>query len=188
MANLKSAADTFLGNSTLKNKDEYKDAIDAVSKTDDILLAYSIVLRAANEAKAQALDSLIDNTVQSDLAKDKDFLGQISDEDTFFWSFGSKESKRPVSASKRAAREPKTIKQYYEGYNWKDTAKEVKNSALGLVQSIDAAAQKVSPELGSLLNKQMYRYTDRSLKMKDTIGIITNALEENAKKYKEGRE
>lgn len=188
MANLKAAAETFLENSTLENKDEYKDAIDAVSKTDDLLLAYSIALRVANEAKSQALNKLIDNTVQSELVKDKDFLGQISDEDTFFWSFGSKESKRPVSASKQAAREPKTIKQYYEGYNWKDTAKEVKNSALGLVQSIDAAAQKVSPELGSLLNKQMYRYTDRSLKMKDTIGIITNALEENAKKYKAGDE
>lgn len=176
----------LLDNSALPNKDMFKAALEAATKANDVLMVHSIAMDIANTAKSQALNQLIDSTVKSDIAQRKDFLGQISDEDVYYWSWGKEESKRPVSASKLPARAAKTIRQYYDAYKVKDTKTEIKNAAYGLIQSIDSAAQAVSPELGSLINKEMYKMVSRTLKAKDTIGVITNAIEENGKKYKAG--
>ena len=176
----------LLDNTALPNKDMFKAALEAAAKANNVLMVHSIAMDIANTAKNKAISQLIDSTVKSDLAQSKDFLGQIPDEDVYYWSWGKEESKRPVSASKLPARAPKTIRQYYDAYKVKDTKTEIKNAAYGLVQSIDSAAQAVSPELGSLINKEMYKMVSRTLKAKDTIGVITNAIEENGKKYKVG--
>ena len=176
----------LLDNSALPNKDMFKAALEAATKANNVLMVHSIAMDIANTAKTQALNQLVDSTVKSGLARSKDFEGQISDEDVYYWSWGKEESKRPVSASKLPARAAKTIRQYYDAYKVKDTKTEIKNAAYGLVQSIDSAAQAVSPELGSLINKEMYKMVSRTLKAKDTIGVITNAIEENGKKYKVG--
>lgn len=176
----------LLDNTALPNKDMFKAALEAATKANDVLMVHSIAMDIANTAKTQALNQLIDSTVKSDIAQSKDFLGQISDEDVYYWSWGKEGSKRPISASKLPARAAKTINQYYDAYKAKDTKMEIKNAAYGLIQSIDSAAQAVSPELGSLINKEMYKMVSRTLKAKDTIGVITNAIEENGKKYKVG--
>ena len=176
----------LLDNSVLQNSDMFKAALEAATKANNVLMVHSIAMDIANTAKTQALNQLVDSTAKSELAQSKDFLGQISDEDVYYWSWGKEGSKRPVSASKLPARAAKTINQYYDAYKVKDTKMEIKNAAYGLIQSIDSAAQAVSPELGSLINKEMYKMVSRTLKAKDTIGVITNAIEENGKKYKAG--
>lgn len=176
----------LLDNSVLQNSDMFKAALEAATKANNVLMVHSIAMDIANTAKTQALNQLVDSTAKSELAQSKDFLGQISDEDVYYWSWGKEGSKRPVSASKLPARAAKTINQYYDAYKVKDTKMEIKNAAYGLIQSIDSAAQSVSPELGSLINKEMYKMVSRTLKAKDTIGVITNAIEENGKKYKAG--
>lgn len=176
----------LLDNSVLQNSDMFKAALEAGTKANNVLMVHSIAMDIANTAKTQALNQLVDSTAKSELAQSKDFLGQISDEDVYYWSWGKEGSKRPVSASKLPARAAKTINQYYDAYKVKDTKMEIKNAAYGLIQSIDSAAQAVSPELGSLINKEMYKMVSRTLKAKDTIGVITNAIEENGKKYKAG--
>lgn len=176
----------LLDNSVLQNSDMFKAALEAATKANNVLMVHSIAMDIANTAKTQALNQLVDSTAKSELAQSKDFLGQISDEDVYYWSWGKEGSKRPVSASKLPARAAKTINQYYDAHKVKDTKMEIKNAAYGLIQSIDSAAQAVSPELGSLINKEMYKMVSRTLKAKDTIGVITNAIEENGKKYKAG--
>lgn len=176
----------LLDNSVLQNSDMFKAALEAATKANNVLMVHSIAMDIANTAKTQALNQLVDSTAKSELAQSKDFLGQISDEDVYYWSWGKEGSKRPVSASKLPARAAKAINQYYDAYKVKDTKMEIKNAAYGLIQSIDSAAQAVSPELGSLINKEMYKMVSRTLKAKDTIGVITNAIEENGKKYKAG--
>lgn len=176
----------LLDNSALPNSDMFKAALEAAAKANDVLMVHSIAMDIANTAKTQALNQLVDSTAKSELARSEDFREEVSDVDVYYWSWGKEESKRPVSASKLPARAAKTIRQYYDAYKVKDTKTEIKNAAYGLVQSIDSAAQAVSPELGSLINKEMYKMVSRTLKAKDTIGVITNAIEENGKKYKAG--
>lgn len=180
----------LLDNSAISNKDMFKAALEAAYEANDVLMVHSIAMDIANTAKNQALTQLVDSISQNERAQNKNFTpGQTSDEDVFYWSWGKgSTSKRPVSASKLPARAAKTIKQYYDAYKTKDTITEVKNAAYGLIQSIDSAAQAVSPELGSLINKEMYKAVSRTLKARETIGVITNAIEENGKKYKPGDE
>lgn len=160
----------FLDNNIIQNSQNYRAAAELAYANNDLFGLYSVMFDVAQQAKSTAYAGLIASATNEKEDLLKEFKGDMLSflDDAYFMA----EDGKP-----RKARQYKTLVEHAKEFDFKETAKQVYKAGHDLIQTLQSAAEDVSPELGFILQQGFYENSKRILDIKDRIGVISQGID-----------